>query len=185
MRVAAMDLGSNSFHLLVADVHVTSHGALTVAGLICLAVGAIMLFQNAPTPYHTSKPLVITIAVVLGGIWAFAVSKAWSVRHKPVEVSPEVLTRRNHWLACPAVAARRRRLKRCLIQPGEQFDMFAQGVGVGQQLLQPGARCRHVGFRQLRAAAGVLLIGQAQVGDLVADIRGHGCGGVGHRNCSG
>ena len=77
--------------LLVADVHVTSHGALTVAGLICLAVGAIMLFQNAPAPYHTSKPLVITIAVVLGSAWAFAVGKAWQVRHKPVEVSPEAI----------------------------------------------------------------------------------------------
>jgi membrane-bound serine protease (ClpP class) len=77
--------------LLVADVHVTSHGALTVAGLICLAIGAIMLFQNAPSPYHTSKPLVITIAVVLGSLWAFAISKAWSVRHKPVEVSPEAI----------------------------------------------------------------------------------------------
>jgi membrane-bound serine protease (ClpP class) len=70
---------------------VTSHGALTVAGLICLAVGAIMLFQNAPAPYHTSKPLVITIAVVLGSIWAFAVGKAWQVRHKPVEVAPEMI----------------------------------------------------------------------------------------------
>jgi len=77
--------------LLVLDVHVTSHGALTVAGLICLAVGAIMLFQNAPAPYHTSKPLVITIAVVLGSAWAFAVSKAWQVRHKPVEVAPEMI----------------------------------------------------------------------------------------------
>jgi membrane-bound serine protease (ClpP class) len=77
--------------LLVADVHVTSHGALTVAGLICLAVGAIMLFQNAPAPYHTSKPLVITIAVVLGSVWAFAVGKAWQVRHKPVEVAPEMI----------------------------------------------------------------------------------------------
>jgi membrane-bound serine protease (ClpP class) len=77
--------------LLVADVHVTSHGALTVAGLICLAVGAILLFQNAPAPYHTSKPLVITIAVVLGSVWAFAISKAWSVRHRPVEVSPEAI----------------------------------------------------------------------------------------------
>jgi membrane-bound serine protease (ClpP class) len=77
--------------LLVADVHVTSHGALTVAGLICLAVGAIMLFQNAPAPYHTSKPLVITIAVVLGSLWAFAVSKAWSVRHRPVLVSPQAI----------------------------------------------------------------------------------------------
>ncbi len=77
--------------LLVADVHVTSHGALTVAGLICLAVGAIMLFQNAPAPYHTSKPLVITIAVVLGSAWAFAVGKAWQVRHRPVLVSPQAI----------------------------------------------------------------------------------------------
>ncbi len=77
--------------LLVVDVHVTSHGALTVAGLICLAIGSIMLFQNAPAPYHTSKPLVIGVALGLGGLWAFAVSKAWSVRHKPVEVSPEMI----------------------------------------------------------------------------------------------
>jgi membrane-bound serine protease (ClpP class) len=77
--------------LLVADIHVTSHGALTVAGLICLAVGAIMLFQNAPTPYHTSAPLVVSIAVILGAVWAFAVGKAWQVRHKPVEVAPEMI----------------------------------------------------------------------------------------------
>jgi membrane-bound serine protease (ClpP class) len=77
--------------LLVADIHVTSHGALTVAGLICLAVGSIMLFQNAPAPYHTSKPLVISVAVGLGAIWAFAVGKAWQVRHKPVEVDPNLI----------------------------------------------------------------------------------------------
>jgi membrane-bound serine protease (ClpP class) len=75
--------------LLVVDVHVTSHGALTVAGLIAMSVGAIFLFQNAPAPYHTSKPLVITIALVLGSVWAFAVGKAWQVRHSPVEVAPE------------------------------------------------------------------------------------------------
>jgi membrane-bound serine protease (ClpP class) len=74
--------------LLVVDVHVTSHGALTVAGLIAISVGAIMLFQNAPAPYHTSKPLVITIAVVLGSVWAFAVGKAWQVRHNAVQVDP-------------------------------------------------------------------------------------------------
>jgi membrane-bound serine protease (ClpP class) len=74
--------------LLVADVHVTSHGALTLAGLISLAFGSILLFQNAPAPYHTSKPLVISVAVALGALWAFAISKAWQVRHKPVEVDP-------------------------------------------------------------------------------------------------
>jgi membrane-bound serine protease (ClpP class) len=77
--------------LLVVDLHVTSHGALTVAGLICLAVGTIMLFQNAPPPYHTSKPLVIGVAVTLGGLWAFAVGKAWQVRGQPATVGPQTI----------------------------------------------------------------------------------------------
>jgi membrane-bound serine protease (ClpP class) len=77
--------------LLVIDLYVTSHGALTVAGLVCLAVGSIMLFQNAPPPYHTSKPLVIGVAVGLGALWAFAVSKAWQVRGRPVQMGPHLL----------------------------------------------------------------------------------------------
>jgi membrane-bound serine protease (ClpP class) len=76
--------------LLVVDVHVTTHGALTVAGLISLAVGSIMLFQNA-AGFHTSKPLVISIAVTLGAVWAFAISKAVQVRHSPVEVGPQLI----------------------------------------------------------------------------------------------
>jgi membrane-bound serine protease (ClpP class) len=77
--------------LLVVDLHVTSHGALTIGGLICLAVGSIMLFQNAPAPYHTSKPLVIGVAVTLGAAWAFAVGKAWQVRGSPVSVGPQTI----------------------------------------------------------------------------------------------
>ncbi|MGZ4418223.1 MAG: NfeD family protein [Gaiellaceae bacterium] len=76
--------------LLVIDVHVTTHGALTVAGLISLAVGSIMLFQNAPG-YHTSKPLVIGVAVALGAAWVFALSKAVQVRRSPVEVGPQLI----------------------------------------------------------------------------------------------
>ena len=77
--------------LLVVDLHVTSHGALTAAGLISLAVGAILLFQDAPPPYHTSKPLVIAVAVTLGAAWAFAVGKAWQVRNRPAAVSPQLI----------------------------------------------------------------------------------------------
>ena len=76
--------------LLVTDVLVTSHGALTVAGLISLAVGSIMLFSNA-SGFHTSKPLVISIAVALGAVWAFAISKAVEVRHRPVEVGAQLI----------------------------------------------------------------------------------------------
>jgi len=75
--------------LLVVDAHVTSHGALTLSGLVSLAVGMVMLFHNAPTPYDgVSIPLVVTITVALGGFWAFALTKAVQVRRRPVAVGP-------------------------------------------------------------------------------------------------
>ena len=77
--------------LLVTDLYVPSHGALTVAGLIGLAVGAILLFQNAPAPYETSKPLVIGVAIGLGALWAFAVGKAWQIRRSPVTMDPQTI----------------------------------------------------------------------------------------------
>jgi membrane-bound serine protease (ClpP class) len=74
--------------LLVIDAHVVTHGALTIAGLISLGVGMVMLFHNAPAPYHTSLPLVLSITGVLGAFWAFALSKAVQVRRRPVTVGP-------------------------------------------------------------------------------------------------
>ena len=74
--------------LLVVDAHVTTHGALTLSGLVAMAVGLITLFHKAPTPYHTSVPLVITITVLIGGFWALAISKAIAVRHRPPTVGP-------------------------------------------------------------------------------------------------
>jgi membrane-bound serine protease (ClpP class) len=73
--------------LLVTDAHVVTHGALTVAGLIALSIGMIMLFHNAPAPYHTSVPLVVAITVAIGGFWAFAIAKAVQVRRSPVLVT--------------------------------------------------------------------------------------------------
>ena len=54
-----------------------------------MAVGAIFLFQNAPAPYHTSKPLIIGFALALGSLWAFAIGKAWRIRRTPAEVDPQ------------------------------------------------------------------------------------------------
>jgi membrane-bound ClpP family serine protease len=49
-----------------------------------------MLFQNAQG-FHTSKPLVISVAVALGAVWVFAISKAVEVRHRPVEVGAQLI----------------------------------------------------------------------------------------------
>jgi membrane-bound serine protease (ClpP class) len=72
--------------LFVIDAHVVSHGALTVAGMISMVVGGLLLFHNAPSRYHVSLPLLLTVAIVLGGFWAFALSKAVQVRRRPVTV---------------------------------------------------------------------------------------------------
>lgn len=77
--------------MLVIDAFVTSHGAITVAGLISLVVGAIMLFRNAPSPYHVSLPLIISLAVALGLAWGFAITKAVQIRRKPVSVGPQTI----------------------------------------------------------------------------------------------
>jgi membrane-bound serine protease (ClpP class) len=78
--------------LLVIDAHVTSHGALTTAGLISMVVGSLLLFHNAPSPYNNvNTPLVIAFAVIVGGFWAFALSKAVAVRRSPVTVGPQTI----------------------------------------------------------------------------------------------
>jgi membrane-bound serine protease (ClpP class) len=75
--------------LLVVDAHVTSHGALTLSGLVAIAFGLVILFHNAPAPYHLDKAVVFTVTAVLGGFWAIAVGKSIAVRKRPVTVGPE------------------------------------------------------------------------------------------------
>jgi len=75
--------------LLVIDAHVTSHGALTLSGLVAIAVGLITLFHKAPAPYHTNVWLVVAFTALIGGLWAFAVSKGIAVRRTPVRMGPQ------------------------------------------------------------------------------------------------
>jgi membrane-bound serine protease (ClpP class) len=75
--------------LLVIDLNFPTHGALTLSGLVAMGVGFATLFHNAPAPYTTSVPLVVTITVLVGGFWAIAVGKAVAVRKQPVAVGPQ------------------------------------------------------------------------------------------------
>jgi membrane-bound serine protease (ClpP class) len=78
--------------LLIIDAHVVTHGAITVAGLISLVVGSLLLFHNAPAPYdNVNTPLLVAFAIGLGGIWAVAIGKAMQVRRRPVSVGPQTI----------------------------------------------------------------------------------------------
>jgi membrane-bound serine protease (ClpP class) len=74
--------------LLVVDAHVTSHGALTLSGLVAMAVGLVTLFHKAPAPYHVNTTVVVVVTVLLGGAWAFAMGKAVDVQGAPVRFGP-------------------------------------------------------------------------------------------------
>ena len=74
--------------LLVIDLHVVSHGALTLSGLVAVAIGLVMLFHNTPSPYTLSVPLVVTLTACIGGFWAFAIGKALAIRRRPALMGP-------------------------------------------------------------------------------------------------
>jgi membrane-bound serine protease (ClpP class) len=75
--------------LLVIDAHVTSHGALTLSGLVAMAIGLTTLFHDSGTPYHMHVWVVVTVTALIGGFWAFAVGKSVAARRAPVTVGPE------------------------------------------------------------------------------------------------
>jgi membrane-bound serine protease (ClpP class) len=77
--------------LLVIDLHATTHGALTIAGLICLGVGLPLLFSNAPPPYRINTGLVVGIGLSIAAFWAFVTSKGIAARRRPVTTGPQAL----------------------------------------------------------------------------------------------
>jgi membrane-bound serine protease (ClpP class) len=77
--------------LLVIDLHATTHGVLTIAGLICLGVGLPLLFSNAPAPYHVDTTLVVAVGLAIATFWAFVTSKGIAARRRPVQTGPNAI----------------------------------------------------------------------------------------------
>src|SRR6266699_1161850 len=77
--------------LLVIDLHATTHGVLTIAGLICLGVGLPLLFANAPAPYHVNTGLVVGIGLAIASFWVFVTSTGIAARRQPVKMGPQTL----------------------------------------------------------------------------------------------
>jgi membrane-bound serine protease (ClpP class) len=122
--------------LLVVDAHVTTHGALSVAGLTSLVVGAILLFHNQPAPYHVSLILVISVTLVLGTFWAFALTKSVQVRRRPVSVGPEEIigqvgeVRRDGLVAVRGELWKAKTAEGQELHPGQQVEVAAVEDGL-------------------------------------------------------
>jgi membrane-bound serine protease (ClpP class) len=131
--------------LLVIDAHVTTHGALTVSGLISLVVGSLLLFHNAPAPYHVNAPLVISFAAVLGLFWAFAITKAVQVRRQPVTVGPHAMVgevgeaKRDDLVFVHGELWRARTADGEPLRPGEQIRVSGVGPELVLEVVHVGA----------------------------------------------
>ncbi|MEX0674212.1 MAG: nodulation protein NfeD [Gaiellaceae bacterium] len=70
----------------VADLVVTSHGALTLAGAVSFVFGALILFDPAGPLYDVSLAVAVGIAGTIGLITAVALTKVVQARRRPAEV---------------------------------------------------------------------------------------------------
>jgi len=77
--------------LLLIDLHATTHGVLTIGGLIPLGIGLSILFNNAPAPYHVNTWLVVGIGLAIAGFWSFTTSKGIAARRRPVMTGPQAI----------------------------------------------------------------------------------------------
>ncbi|HKT44724.1 MAG TPA: nodulation protein NfeD [Gaiellaceae bacterium] len=77
--------------LLVVDLHAMTHGALTIGGLIALAFGLALLFQNEPAGYHVNTWLIVGLGSAIGVFWSFALGKGFAARRQPVAVGPQTI----------------------------------------------------------------------------------------------
>ena len=71
---------------IAAEPFVVSHGALTVAGAVCFALGGLLLFEPSGGLYEVSLPLLIGVSGTLAAAMAMIVVKIVQVRRRPVEV---------------------------------------------------------------------------------------------------
>jgi membrane-bound serine protease (ClpP class) len=75
--------------LVIAEAHLPTHGILGLFGVIALAASGLLLFNTDSTSFEISAPVVIAVAILLGGGLSFGVSKAVAARHEPVRTGRE------------------------------------------------------------------------------------------------
>jgi membrane-bound serine protease (ClpP class) len=88
---AGLALMALAFVLLVLDVRLPTHGALTVGAVISLVVGA-LLFFNSGGPYqgvHINPLVVYIVGVLIGGLGFYVVTVVVRTRRAPVTTGPE------------------------------------------------------------------------------------------------
>lgn len=77
--------------LFVAEVKVVSYGMLTVAGVVCLVLGYVMLFETADPALRVSLEVIVTLVLFTLAVVGFLLTYALRARRAPVRTGLEGL----------------------------------------------------------------------------------------------
>jgi membrane-bound serine protease (ClpP class) len=81
VNVAGLVLIMAAIAFFILDLKVTGHGLPTFAGIACLVLGGLFLFNPSVPKAHVSRGLVVGVAIAMGFFFAFVVRAAFKARH--------------------------------------------------------------------------------------------------------
>lgn len=91
VNVGALVLIAAAFVFFVIDLKVPGHGIPTAAGIACLVIGGLYLYDGDVPGARVSRPLIAGLALGLAVLFSFVVRGALRARRAPVTTGTEAL----------------------------------------------------------------------------------------------
>jgi len=94
VNVTGLVLIALALMLFVFDVYATTHGVLTVGGIIAFLVGSLMLFNRADPLFRLSLSYIIPATLVTAAFFVFVIGKGLRAQLLPVKAGAETMVGR-------------------------------------------------------------------------------------------
>jgi membrane-bound serine protease (ClpP class) len=91
VNVAGVALILLAVALFIIDIFAPTHGVLTGGGIVAFFLGALMLFNHAPTGYFLPMSWIISATLVTAAFFVFVVGKGIRAQFKPVQAGKETM----------------------------------------------------------------------------------------------
>jgi membrane-bound serine protease (ClpP class) len=91
VNVTGLVLIALAIMLFIFDVYATTHGVLTVGGVIAFLIGSLMLFNRADPLYRLSLNYIIPATLITAAFFVFVIGKGLRAQLLPVKVGRETL----------------------------------------------------------------------------------------------
>ncbi len=91
VNVTGLVLIALALMLFIFDVYATTHGVLTVGGIIAFLIGSLMLFNRADPLFRLSLNYIIPATLVTAAFFVFVIGKGLRAQLLPVKVGAQTL----------------------------------------------------------------------------------------------